>query len=79
MLDAYFTRSFYKHILGESLSYHDMEDINKEYYKSIKYITNNDCSDLNMTFSYETFEFGKVVLKDLIKDGRNIPVTEKNK
>jgi len=26
-LDAYFTRSFYKHMLGQPLTYHDMEDI----------------------------------------------------
>lgn len=27
LLDAYFTRSFYKHILGKPLTIHDMEDI----------------------------------------------------
>jgi hypothetical protein len=25
MLDAYFTPAFYKHILGRSITYHDME------------------------------------------------------
>ena len=53
MLDAYFTRSFYKHILGIPLTFHDMEDIDPEYYKSLKYITKNNCTDLGFTFSIE--------------------------
>ena len=28
-LDAYFTRPFYKHMLGMSLNYHDFEDIDE--------------------------------------------------
>jgi len=40
-LDAYFTRSFYKHMLGQPLTYHDMEDIDQVYFKSLKQIKEN--------------------------------------
>lgn len=32
-----------------------------------------------MTFSYENMEFGKLVIHDIIQNGRNIAVTESNK
>jgi E3 ubiquitin-protein ligase HUWE1 len=52
MLDAYFTRSFYKHILGTPLSISDMEDIDPEYYKNLKWILENDITGLELTFRY---------------------------
>lgn len=33
LIDAYFTRSFYKHLLGAPLTYIDMEAVDPEYYK----------------------------------------------
>lgn len=35
MLDAYFTRSFYKHMLGHTLTIYDMKDLDPDYFKSI--------------------------------------------
>eukprot|EP01017_Pseudomicrothorax_dubius_P009143 TRINITY_DN1305_c0_g1_i7.p1 TRINITY_DN1305_c0_g1~~TRINITY_DN1305_c0_g1_i7.p1 ORF type:complete len:298 (+),score=80.12 TRINITY_DN1305_c0_g1_i7:66-959(+) len=78
-LDAYFTRSFYKHILGQPLTYHDMEDIDPSYYKNLKWILENDVSPLELNFSYEDNTFDQHVIIDLIPNGRNILVTEENK
>ncbi|MCO5610566.1 hypothetical protein L7F22_064805 [Adiantum nelumboides] len=36
LLDAYFTRSFYKHILGKPVDYRDLEAVDPEYYKSLE-------------------------------------------
>ncbi len=58
MLDAYFTRAFYKHILGSSITMEDMEDYDPEYYKNIKWIKENDITDFDLTFSYEADQFG---------------------
>lgn len=33
LIDAYFTRSFYKHLLGAPLTYVDLEAVDPEYYK----------------------------------------------
>jgi len=79
MLDSYFTRSFYKHMLSHPLTYHDIEDIDPDYYRNLKWILENDITGLDVTFSYESDEFGQLVTRDLIPDGRNIPVTEENK
>ena len=79
MLDSYFTRSFYKHILGISLSIHDFEDVDPEYYKSLKWIDEHGVTGLALNFSYSKNEFGNKIIIDLKKDGRNIPVTEETK
>lgn len=60
LLEAYFTRSFYKHIIGSPLTYHDIEDQDYDFYKSLKWVMENDIShmvDFELTFSYEENEF----------------------
>lgn len=81
LLDAHFTRSFYKHILGLPVSYHDLEAIEPDYYKSLKQILELplDCLGLELVFATESDEFGRVVVKPLIENGQNIAVTDENK
>lgn len=80
LLDAYFTRSFYKHILGLKPTYHDIEAQDPEYYKSLKWMLENNIDGiLDYTMSAEYDEFGKQTIVDLMPDGRNIPVVEENK
>ncbi|GAA5813130.1 hypothetical protein MFLAVUS_006599 [Mucor flavus] len=80
LLDAYFTRSFYKHILGRTVDYRDVEALDPEYYKSLVWMLENDITDIiDLTFSLETDFFGNKETVDLRPDGRNIPVTEANK
>ncbi|GJY99025.1 retrovirus-related pol polyprotein LINE-1 [Tanacetum coccineum] len=38
LLDVYFTRSFYKHILGVKVKYHDIEAVDSGYYKNLKWL-----------------------------------------
>jgi E3 ubiquitin-protein ligase HUWE1 len=81
LLDAYFTRSLYKHMLGIKPSHHDMEAIDPDYYKNLKTILEYDLGDLglDLTFSIEDHSFGRNQTVDLIENGRNVPVTEENK
>ncbi|CAK4122100.1 unnamed protein product [Aphanomyces euteiches] len=81
LLDAHFTRSFYKHILQLPLSYSDMEAIDPEYYRNLHSILDNPIEDLGLelTFSIEHSNFGKLDVVDLIPNGRNVPVTDENK
>lgn len=81
-LDLYFTRSFYKHILGQEVTYQDMEDLDVDFYKSLKSLMdiNLDESELHeYYFAYEEEEFGRHQLKELIPDGKTKRVTEENK
>ena len=81
MVDAFFTRSFYKHILGQQLHYTDLVSIDPEYFKNLLLILDNqlDMLGLELTFSEETHDFGQVKVVDLKPDGRNIEVTDENK
>lgn len=80
LLDAYFTRAFYKHILGIKPTYHDMEAEDPEYHQSLCWMLNNDITDvLEETFSTEYQEFGQQRIMDLKPSGRHIAVTEQNK
>ncbi|CAK9186569.1 unnamed protein product [Ilex paraguariensis] len=87
LLDVHFTRSFYKHILGVKVTYHDIEAIDPDYFKNLKWMLENDISDvLDLTFSIDAdeeklilYERTEVTDSELIPGGRNIRVTEENK
>ncbi|GMN62344.1 hypothetical protein TIFTF001_031415 [Ficus carica] len=87
LLDVYFTRSFYKHILGVKVTYHDIEAVDPDYYKSLKWILENDkCESLDLTFCIDAdeeklilYEKSQVTDCELKPGGRNIRVTEETK
>ncbi|KAJ1421329.1 HECT, E3 ligase catalytic domain [Sesbania bispinosa] len=87
LLDVHFTRSFYKHILGVKVTYHDIEAIDPDYFKNLKWMLENDISDvLDLTFSIDAdeeklilYERTEVTDYELIPGGRNIKVTDENK
>jgi E3 ubiquitin-protein ligase HUWE1 len=79
-LDAYFTRSFYKHMLNIAPSYADVESIDPDYYKSLKWILENPIEGvMDLTFSHTADEFGKPRVFDLLPNGQHIAVTDENK
>ena len=81
MLDCYFTRNIYKFITNTPISYHDMEDYDPIFYKSIKILLENDYTDKEtyLTYSYNHDNLGEIQIIDLIENGRNIEVNENNK
>ncbi|KAM9431239.1 E3 ubiquitin-protein ligase HUWE1-like isoform 3-T3 [Salvelinus alpinus] len=81
LLECYFTRSFYKHILGKSVRYTDMESEDYPFFQGLVYLLENNVSTLGyeLTFSTEVQEFGVCEVRDLKPNGGNIIVTEENK
>lgn len=81
LLECYFTRSFYKHIIGQPVKYTDMESEDYSFYQGLVFLLENDVKDLGyeLTFSTEIQEFGVTEARDLKPDGRNLTVTEENK
>jgi E3 ubiquitin-protein ligase HUWE1 len=80
LLDCYFTRSFYKHILHISVDFKDLETVDPEFFKSLVWILENDITDImELTFSVESDDFGVLKIVDLKPDGQSIAVTEANK
>ena len=55
LLDAYFTRSFYKHILGKPVHFTDMEAEDYTFYQSMLFLLEHNLTDLglDLTFSME--------------------------
>ncbi|XP_076447673.1 E3 ubiquitin-protein ligase HUWE1-like isoform X2 [Babylonia areolata] len=84
LLECYFTRSFYKHVLGLHVKYTDMECEDIQFYQSLVFLLENDITDMgadlgDLNFSAEVEEFGVRETRDLIENGSNIAVTEENK
>lgn len=79
LMDAHFTRSFYKHMTGTPLNYTDLEDYDPDYFKNIKWILENDVTGLELDFTYEREIFGTKQLINLKPEGAKILVTNENK
>lgn len=79
-IDAHFTRSFYKHMLGEPLTYHDIEAVDPDFYKNLRWMLENDIEDvLDLVFAEETDFFGQRSMVELKPGGAAIRVTDANK
>ncbi|XP_066926348.1 E3 ubiquitin-protein ligase HACE1-like [Clytia hemisphaerica] len=81
LITAYFTRSFYKHILGIPVNYKDVESIDPVFSQSLQTILDNDIDDLGMEipFSMESSVFGEIQEVELIPDGKSLLVNDNNK
>lgn len=81
LLDCYFTRAFYKHILNVPVRYQDIESEDPAFFKSLEFLLENPINDLglDLTFSLEVEEFGVRSIRDLKPNGRKIDVTDENK
>ncbi|XP_066942089.1 uncharacterized protein [Macrobrachium rosenbergii] len=80
LLDAFFTRPFYKALLRSPVSLSDVESLDSEFHQSLLWVKDNDITDiLELNFCVTEEIGGRVVEKDLKQGGRNIAVTERNK
>jgi len=80
-LEAYFTRSFYKHMLRRKVNYQDMEALDPDYYRNLRWMLDNSIEGVlgHLTFTAESDEFGRVRTVELKPGGAAIPVTDLNK
>jgi E3 ubiquitin-protein ligase HECW2 len=81
LLDAFFTRPFYKTLLKLPMSLSDLESVDREFHQSLCWIQERDISGemLDLTFSVTEEVFGQTVEKELKPGGQRIFVTEKKK
>ncbi|KAJ2779525.1 hypothetical protein H4R18_003961 [Coemansia javaensis] len=78
-LDAFFTTSFYKMILRKPVTLEDMQSVDDDIYRSLKWTLENDISDMGFTFTVDDERFGERVEVELKPGGADIDVTEENK
>ncbi|XP_017312394.1 E3 ubiquitin-protein ligase HECW2 isoform X2 [Ictalurus punctatus] len=80
LLDAFFTRPFYKGLLRISCDLSDLEYLDEEFHQSLQWMKDNDIEDmLDLTFTVNEEVFGQITERELKPGGANIPVSEKNK
>ncbi|XP_019742342.1 E3 ubiquitin-protein ligase NEDD4-like isoform X1 [Hippocampus comes] len=79
LLDAFFIRPFYKMMLQKPITLQDMESVDSEYFNSLKWILENDPTDLDLMFTIDEELFGQTHQHELKPDGAEIVVTNENK
>ncbi|XP_021336551.1 E3 ubiquitin-protein ligase HECW1 isoform X2 [Danio rerio] len=80
LLDAFFTRPFYKALLRLPTDLSDLEYLDEEFHQSLQWMKENDITDvLDLTFTVNEEVFGQVTERELKSGGTNVQVTEKNK
>ncbi|XP_056444400.1 E3 ubiquitin-protein ligase HECW2-like [Gadus chalcogrammus] len=80
LLDAFFTRPFYKGLLRIPCELSDLEFLDEEFHQSLQWMKDNDIEDmLDLTFTVNEEVFGQITERELKVGGANIAVTEKNK
>ncbi|XP_048874771.1 E3 ubiquitin-protein ligase NEDD4-like isoform X11 [Brienomyrus brachyistius] len=79
LLDGFFIRPFYKMMLGKQISLKDMESVDSEYYNSLKWILENDPTELDLRFCIDEENFGQTYQVDLKPSGSEMVVTNDNK
>ncbi|XP_064165133.1 E3 ubiquitin-protein ligase NEDD4-like isoform X7 [Anguilla rostrata] len=79
LLDGFFIRPFYKMMLGKQITLMDMESVDSEYYNSLKWILENDPTELDLRFCIDEDNFGQTYQVDLKPSGSDMVVTNDNK
>lgn len=82
LLDAFFTRPFYKALLRYQVALSDLESLDSEFHQSLQWIRDNDIGSgnhLGLTFCVTEELLGRIVERELKPGGKSIGVNERNK
>jgi len=80
-LECYFVKSLYKMLIGQKLSFKDLEDFDNNLYVGLNWCLqpHSDIDALYETFSITNDYFGRPEIVDLVPAGRDVDVTKDNK
>uniref|UniRef100_A0A8C0Y6D1 E3 ubiquitin-protein ligase n=1 Tax=Cyprinus carpio carpio TaxID=630221 RepID=A0A8C0Y6D1_CYPCA len=79
LLDAFFIRPFYKMMLQKPITLQDMESVDSEYFNSLRWILENDPTDLDLRFTIDEELFGQMHQRELKPGGADIVINDHNK
>ncbi|KTG41803.1 hypothetical protein cypCar_00006839 [Cyprinus carpio] len=79
LLDAFFIRPFYKMMLQKPITLQDMESVDSEYFNSLRWILENDPTDLDLRFTVDEELFGQMHQRELKPGGADIVINDANK
>ena len=82
-LDVHLTKSVYKHLLGQSVTFDDLEAYDPGYYRNLTTMLEYSLEDLglsdSLSFTVESTLFDETCTHELLPGGESIVVTEDNK
>merc|ERR1712196_587005 len=79
LLEPQFGLTFLNRIVGKNNSFDNLKQLDPELSRNLAQLKDIDVCDLGLTFSYAINELSITEEVDLIPNGRNTPVTNKNK
>ena len=81
LVDAKFIKPIYSILLKRDLTVEDLKYVDEDIYTNLMWVKNNNIEEveLNMFFEVDVEIFGKRETRELVKNGSQIEVTEKNK
>uniref|UniRef100_A0A914CD15 HECT-type E3 ubiquitin transferase n=3 Tax=Acrobeloides nanus TaxID=290746 RepID=A0A914CD15_9BILA len=80
MLDTFFTRAFYKLLIGLPYKINDLQCMDSQFHNSLLWIRENKITpDLDLTFSTTEEIAGEIIEKELLPGGKDVLVTDSNK
>ncbi|KAJ6221143.1 hypothetical protein RDWZM_006955 [Blomia tropicalis] len=79
-IDGGFTLPFYKMLLNKPITLDDIESVDPDLYRSLRWMLDNDIASVeDITFTVNHDSFGQIQVKELKPNGKDIAVTEDNK
>jgi len=79
LVDVNLTKSLLKHILKRRLAIDDLEDIDADFTKRLRWMLENSVEGLDQSFTYETKLQEGFETRELIPNGAEIEITDQNK
>jgi len=79
VVDVSFTKSFLKNLLHREIRLDDLDDIDPDLTKNLRWILSNSVDGLEFPFIHESEVFGQKVVGELIPGGADIVLTDDNK
>lgn len=78
-LDAQLNPVLLKHVCGAAVTLEDLQDLDWPLYSSLAQLVEIDVTDLCLTFSVESHNYGVVETRELVPGGSDKAVTDDNK
>ena len=79
VVDLNFTKPFLKHLLGKKITIADMEEVDSDIGKNLRWILENNVEELYLTFTHEVQNLDDRTVIELKEGGSDIFVDEENK
>jgi E3 ubiquitin-protein ligase HUWE1 len=79
LLELQLSKPLYKMMVGEDLTFDDLNDFDNDFYRSYVWIMKQNAEGLGLTFAMSREYFGRYDTVELVENGSQIDVTNENK